>query len=85
MKNELITETLQRKRKDNELHVTSTRGGALPGTHTVIFDSNFDTVEITHIARSREGFALGSVIAAEKINILKPGLHNFSEIFDTII
>ena len=85
VKDAIVTETLQRKRKDNELHVTSTRGGSIPGTHTVIFDSSFDTVEITHTARSREGFALGAVIAAEKINGLKKGLHNFSEIFDTII
>ena len=85
VKDKIVTETLQRKRNDNELHVTSTRGGAIPGTHTVLFDSNFDTVEITHTARSREGFALGAVIAAEKIKILKPGLHNFSEIFDSII
>ena len=85
VKDAIITETLQRKRKDNELHVTATRGGSIPGTHTVIFDSNFDTVEINHTARSREGFALGAVIAAEKINELKKGLHNFSEIFDSII
>jgi 4-hydroxy-tetrahydrodipicolinate reductase len=85
VKDTIITETLQRKRKDNELHVTSTRGGLIPGTHNVIFDSSFDTVEITHTARTREGFALGSVIAAEKINTLAPGLYNFSEIFDSII
>ena len=85
VKDAIITETLQRKRKDNELHVTSTRGGAIPGTHTVIFDSNFDTIEITHTARSREGFALGSVIAAEKIKVLKQGLHSFSDIFESII
>lgn len=84
-KDAIVTETLQRKRKDNELHVSSTRGGSIPGTHTVLFDSNFDTVEITHTARSREGFALGAILAAEKINTVKQGLHNFSEIFDSII
>ena len=83
-KDKIVTECLNRKREDNELHVSSTRGGSIPGIHTVTFDSDFDTVEITHNARTREGFALGSVIAAEKIQKLKSGLYNFSENFDTI-
>lgn len=41
------------------------RVGHIPGTHTVLFDSSVDTITITHEARSREGFALGAVIAAE--------------------
>ncbi len=84
-KDTIVSETLQRKRKDNELHVSSARGGAIPGTHSVIYDSDFDTIEITHTARTREGFALGAVVAAEKILTLSAGLHNFSEIFDSII
>jgi 4-hydroxy-tetrahydrodipicolinate reductase len=39
----------------------------VPGTHTVFFDSNADTIELTHRARNREGFALGAVCAAEWI------------------
>ncbi len=44
---------------------SSTRVGHVPGTHSIIFDSPFDTITLTHEARSREGFALGAVIAAE--------------------
>lgn len=48
-----------------ELPVTSFRHGYNPGNHTLIFDAPEDTITISHQARSREGFALGSVIAAE--------------------
>jgi 4-hydroxy-tetrahydrodipicolinate reductase len=37
----------------------------VPGVHTVLLDSAFDTIELTHTARSRGGFALGAVRAAE--------------------
>jgi len=84
VKDSMVTNKLDRKRNDNEIHVSSSRGGSIPGTHTVMFDSNYDTIEIVHTARSREGFAFGAIIAAEKINTLPPGLHNFSEIFDSI-
>lgn len=67
-----------------ELHVSSTRGGSIPGTHSVYFDSPFDTVECTHRARTREGFAYGAVLAAEKISQLSPGLHHFPDIFEEL-
>ncbi len=59
------TETLDRAIEDNELHVGSVRGGWIPGIHTVTMDSEADTIEITHNARSRGGFALGAVRAME--------------------
>lgn len=64
-KTEIVTESLDRQIKENELHVSSTRGGEIPGIHKVLLDSLFDTVEISHNARSRSGFALGAVMAAE--------------------
>lgn len=48
-----------------ELHLTSTRGGYIPGTHQVIFDSVFDSIELKHTARTRDGFAVGSLICGE--------------------
>lgn len=70
--------------ESDELHVTATRGGSIPGTHSVYFDSPFDTVEFTHRARTREGFALGAVLAAENIHKLPAGLHHFPDIFDEL-
>ena len=64
-KTSIETARLNREPKPNELHVSSTRGGAVPGTHTLYLDSQADTVEVRHTARSREGFALGAVRAAE--------------------
>ncbi len=83
-KETFVTEALERKREDSELHVSSCRGGAVPGTHSLYFDSVFDNIELKHTARSREGFALGSVLAAEKINGIEKGLHDFTDIFDQI-
>ena len=58
-------ETLHRPIQKEELHVGSTRVGSVPGIHRVLFDSPADSIEISHSARSRGGFALGAVLAAE--------------------
>lgn len=44
------------------------REGEVPGTHIISWDSPVDTITITHAAKSREGFALGAVVAAEWIS-----------------
>lgn len=64
-KKKLVTEKLDRAPAADELHFASVRGGEVPGIHTVLIDSTFDTIELTHSARSRGGFALGAVRAAE--------------------
>ncbi len=47
------------------LPVISERTGDVPGIHTVTYDSETDYIEITHSAKSRKGFAIGAVLAAE--------------------
>jgi 4-hydroxy-tetrahydrodipicolinate reductase len=64
-KTKVVTEKLDRAPAADELHFASVRGGEVPGVHTVLLDSAFDTIEMTHSARSRGGFALGAVRAAE--------------------
>lgn len=64
-KNKIVWETMNRKPEADELHFPSLRMGSVPGTHSLFFDSPADTIEITHTARSREGFASGAVQAAE--------------------
>ena len=59
--------------------VGSIREGEVPGIHTVVWDSEVDTISISHSAKSRKGFALGAVIAAEWMKG-KTGWHDFSEI-----
>jgi 4-hydroxy-tetrahydrodipicolinate reductase len=47
-----------------EVHVASTRAGAIPGTHTVGFDATGEAITLTHAARDRSGFARGALEAA---------------------
>lgn len=48
-----------------ELRIDAVRRGEVPGIHTVKYDSPADSITITHDAHSRQGFALGAVLAAE--------------------
>jgi 4-hydroxy-tetrahydrodipicolinate reductase len=60
------------------LYISSIRAGAITGTHTVGFDSDEDSIELTHQAKNRRGFASGAVVAAEWI-VGKKGLYRFEE------
>ena len=51
--------------QDSEIE--SIREGEVPGTHVVTWDSEEDTIVITHVAKGRRGFALGAVLAAEAL------------------
>jgi 4-hydroxy-tetrahydrodipicolinate reductase len=59
--------------------VASNRAGAIPGTHEIGFDSSADTITLRHTARSREGFALGAIKAAQWVTG-KKGFHEFGDI-----
>lgn len=83
-----ILENLDRKEcwvketetKPSELAIKSIREGQVPGIHTIRYESEVDSIEITHDAKSREGFALGAVIAAE-FTAGKKGLLGMEDIF----
>jgi 4-hydroxy-tetrahydrodipicolinate reductase len=59
--------------------LSSSRAGAIPGTHEIGFDSPADTITLRHTARSREGFARGALQAARWI-AGKKGFYEFREI-----
>ncbi len=61
-----------------ELHFASVRAGWIPGTHTVGFDSEADTIELTHRARNRSGFAIGALRAAMWVKD-KKGMFSFRD------
>lgn len=67
--------------KANELLIESLRIEEVPGTHTVLYSSEVDQIELKHTAHSREGFALGAVIAAEWL-LGKKGFYQVTEMFD---
>ena len=58
-------------KKENSVPIQSFREGVVPGTHTVSWDSEIDTIAISHEEKNRQGFALGAVVAAEYINSKK--------------
>ena len=58
---------ISKYRNIEDLPIESIREGEVPGTHEVKWDSEEDTIIITHIAKGRRGFALGAVLAAEKL------------------
>ena len=61
-----LAEAIERS-SSREVEITSIREGEVPGTHEIQWDSEEDTIVITHIAKGRRGFALGAVMAAEKL------------------
>ena len=63
--------------RDSEIE--SIREGEVPGIHTVTWDSEIDTLTLSHSAKSRQGFALGAVIAAEWLKG-KTGAHSMAEV-----
>ena len=63
--------------------IAATRAGNIPGTHTVGFDGPADQIKLTHTARSRDGFAIGAIHAAEWI-AGKTGFYEFGEVMDEI-
>lgn len=64
--------------------VASTRAGNIPGTHTIGFDGPADQITLTHTARSREGFALGAILAAEWVEN-KKGFFEFDTVINDIL
>lgn len=66
-----------------DVGVASTRAGFIPGTHTVGFDSEADQITLQHVARNRDGFASGALLAADWI-VKRKGVYEFSEMFDEL-
>jgi 4-hydroxy-tetrahydrodipicolinate reductase len=67
--------------KENEIHIEAVRVGTVPGTHTITYNSEVDSIEIKHTAHNREGFALGAVIAAEWL-AGKHGVFTMKDVLD---
>ena len=63
----------------NEIHIEAKRIENVPGTHSIFYDSEVDQIEIKHTAHSREGFALGAVVAAEWL-VVKKGVFTMKDV-----
>ncbi len=69
---------------ESAFHVAALRAGGIVGEHTVGFDSGGDEILLEHRARSRRGFALGSVIAAEWI-ATRTGFFSFDSVIEDLV
>lgn len=67
--------------KENEIKIEAKRIGTVPGTHSIFYDSPVDQIEIKHTAHNREGFALGSIVAAEWL-IGKKGVFTMKDVLN---
>lgn len=64
----------------NLLRIDAIREGEVPGTHTIVYDSDADMIQLTHAAHNRQGFALGAVLAAE-FTLTHQGLLSTDDLF----
>lgn len=65
----------------NTGEIAATRAGNIPGTHRVGFDGPADQILLEHTARTRDGFALGAIMAAEWI-VGKQGVFEFGDVLN---
>lgn len=93
---EIILDSIDRKSKltekpiidriiqKDELHFASIRSGDISGEHTIGFESEFDSITLTHSAKNRMGFAIGALKAALFVEN-RVGFFNFVDEFDRIL
>ncbi|MCI0417707.1 MAG: 4-hydroxy-tetrahydrodipicolinate reductase [Acidobacteria bacterium] len=83
-KQRVVGDSLNRAIEPEEFHLVSLRAGHFPGTHSLVFDSAADTVELAHTARSRAGFASGALLAAEWI-VGRQGIYTFEQVLEDLL
>ena len=72
---------LDKKTSEENIPSTAIRTPDVPGTHTVTYSSEVDTIDIKHTAHNRQGFALGAVIAAEWLHN-KTGVYTMRDVLN---
>lgn len=73
-------ESKNQKRTSGEIGIHAIRGGTVVGEHQVLFLGNDEVFEITHIAQSKQIFAVGAIKAAEFLMGKEPGLYSMKDI-----
>lgn len=68
--------------KPDELEIKSHRTENVPGTHVIKYESEDDSIQIIHTAKSRKGFALGAIMAAEYL-IGKKGFFEMKDLLSS--
>ncbi len=83
-KKAILDKPSQGRIQPEQLHVSSTRAGAVVGRHQVTFDSVADSIDIIHTAKNRTGFALGALLAAEWVQG-KQGMFTMDDVLADIL
>lgn len=81
-KSEWVLVDSQQSTVNSQLGIEALREGKVPGTHIVKYDSSVDSITITHEAKSREGFALGAVVAAEFLVGKPAGFYSMTDLIN---
>lgn len=79
-KSKWVKETTEEK---NEIPIRSKRIEQVPGTHSIHYDSEIDSIEIKHTAHSRLGFAKGALMAAEWMQNRK-GIFGMEDLLESV-
>ena len=81
-KSEWVLVDSQQSTVNSQLGIEALREGKVPGTHIIKYDSAVDTITIKHEAKSREGFALGAVVAAEFLVGKPAGFYSMTDLMN---
>ena len=73
--------SLDAKNNPQDIPIVAKRIADVPGTHTINYQSDIDTISITHKAHNRSGFALGAVVAAEWLQN-KKGVYTMADVLN---
>ena len=73
--------SLDGESSEENIPITAIRTPEVPGTHTISYNSNIDSIDIKHTAHSRKGFALGAVVAAEWL-VDKKGVFSMKDVLN---
>ncbi|MDX1430401.1 MAG: dihydrodipicolinate reductase C-terminal domain-containing protein [Rhodothermales bacterium] len=75
----VLRDVLRSADSRREFPISSVRGGHIPGTHSLMYDSADETVTVTHRVRNRRVFAVGALLAAEWIRD-RTGCYSFEDV-----
>ena len=73
--------TLEESKDPSDIHISAIREGEVKGKHTVSYESNLDSISLSHNAKSREAFAEGALLAAEFISERK-GIYGMNDLLE---
>lgn len=79
MENSKNTGWILGQEEENKIKINAVREGEVPGTHSIVYKSEIDKIKIEHKAHSRQGFALGAVLAAEWL-YNKTGVYSMKDV-----